>query len=447
LPASPGTFFWRGARIALAATLGPPQGVVNTTASSATATAGKSLPVRLSLSSAPLQLTLEGAVDVSGSHALRGKADLSGANLRNIARWLSVKLPEGPGLAAFRVRGDLDWRKDALTFTNAAIALDGNSATGSLAMSMHQERPKIAGTLAFNSLDLTPYLGPSAFASLSDLAASLRLSSLSAFEADIRLSASSVTGSALNIGNTAASIAVRGGRLSADLAEVALEQGIASGRIFIDGSGLITRLGLRLKIEQVSLTRLAAFAIPQPTIEGRGDIVLDLTAEGQTVGAALKSLNGEARVRAQNGGRIWVPLKQLVVDVEAAQTLAWKDATKGDTSFEELRADFAIKDGRFLTETVVAKSRGLVVMMDGIINLGVRQIYARLHIDRDGGAFPFLRQGRQQHRLVLLGDLMGPSISLEADDERLSQPPEEALNVPAHTTPSTKASAVKSNLE
>lgn len=438
-----GTFFWRGERIALDATLGPPQAPANVTAASTAATAGKMLPVRLSLSSAPVELTLEGAVDVSGGFALRGKADLSGASLRDIARWVAIRLPEGSGLAAFRVRGDLEWRKAAISFTNAAITLDGNSATGSLALSLLHDRPKIAGTLAFKALDLTPYLGQKAFASLSDLASSLSLPSLSAFEADIRVSAPAVTGTALDIGNTAASIAVRGGRLSADLAEVALEQGIASGRILVDGSGIATRLGLRLKLEQVSLTRLAALAVAQPTIEGRGDIILDLTAEGQTVGAALRSLNGEMRLLAQNGGRIWVPLKQLVVDVEAARSLAWKNATKGDTAFDELRADFAVKDGRLLTETVIAKSRGLAVMMDGIINLGVRQIYARLHINRDGGGFPFLRNARQQHRLVLVGELTAPNISLEPDDERLAQP-QETLKAPDKPVPSTTAPEVKS---
>ena len=437
-----GTFFWRGERIALEATLGPPQALVSPASANSNPVAGKSLPLRLSLSSAPLEFVLEGAIDVSHGHALRGKADLSGTNLRNVARWLSLRLPEGAGLTAFRVRGDLDWRKEGVNFTNAAVTLDGNSATGSLTLTLPQDRPKIAGTLAFKSLDLAPYLGPKSFVSLSDLAASLSVPALSAFEADIRVSAPSITGTALNIESTAVSIAVRGGRLSADLAEVALEQGIASGRIFIDGSGVSTRLGLRLKLEQVSLTRLAALAVSQPTIEGRGDVVLDLTAEGQTVGAALKALNGEARIRAQNGGRIWIPLKQLAADVEAARSLAWKDATRGDTSFEELRADFAVRDGRLLTETVVAKSRGLAVMMDGIINLGVQRIYARLHIDRDGGGFPFLRQGRQQHRLVLVGDLMGPSIALEADDERLAQPPQETMKAtapkPSDTLPAVK---------
>lgn len=445
-----GTFFWRGERIALDVTLGPPQSVTEVALASSTAVPVKSMPVRLSLTSAPIDVVLEGAVDVSSNHALRGKVDLSGGSLRTIGRWLSIRLPEGSGLASFRARGDLDWRKEVMTFTNAAISLDGNSATGSLSLTLLQDRPKIAGTLAFKSLDLAPYLRPSSLASLSDLAASISLPSLAAFEADIRISSQAITGTPLNIGNTAASIAVRGGRLSADLAEVLFEQGIASGRIFIDGSGAATRLGLRLKLEQVSLTRLAALAVSQPTIEGRGDVVLDLTAEGQTVGAALKALNGEAHVRAQNGGRIWVPLRQLVVDVEAAKSLAWKDASKGDTSFEELRADFAIRDGRLLTETVIAKSRGLAVMMDGIINLGVQQIYARLHIDRDGGGFPFLRQGRQQHRIVLIGDLTGPRMSLDSDEERVAEPRDESftnttLTAPANPKPPAEKPAAKPN--
>jgi AsmA protein len=225
-----------------------------------------------------------------------------------------------------------------------------------------------------------------------------------------------VTGIPLNIGNLAASIAVRGGRLSADLAEVGIEQGTASGRIFIDSSAPETRLGIRVKLEQVSLTRLAAFAAAQPTIEGRGDVMLDLTAEGATLGAALKYLNGEARLRAQNGGRIWIPLKQLVADAEAVPKLAWKSTTKGDTAFDDLTADFAVKHGRLLTETVVVKARGLAIMMDGIVNIGVQQIYARLHVARDGGGFPFIRNARQQHSLVLVGDLSAPSVLLERDE-------------------------------
>ena len=38
-----------------------------------------------------------------------------------------------------------------------AVTLDGNEATGALALNLTGERPLIDGTLAFSTLDLTPY--------------------------------------------------------------------------------------------------------------------------------------------------------------------------------------------------------------------------------------------------------------------------------------------------
>jgi len=128
-------------------------------------------------------------------------AELIVPKLREAARWLGADWPEGQqGLGAFEAKGPLDWSEGSLSFENARFTLDGNAATGALSLTLGPDRPKVEGTLAFNTLNLAPYLeAPAAprrlaadWLSYIRIPGSVPSSLIREIDADVRISARSV---------------------------------------------------------------------------------------------------------------------------------------------------------------------------------------------------------------------------------------------------------------
>ena len=78
--------------------------------------------------------------------------------MRRVARWFGMPVASADGLNAAAVKGQINWARRTFAVEDAKVALDGNEAAGALVLNLAGERPLIDGTLAFNALDLTPYV-------------------------------------------------------------------------------------------------------------------------------------------------------------------------------------------------------------------------------------------------------------------------------------------------
>ena len=108
--------------------------------------------------------------------------------------------------------------------------------------------------------------------------------------------------------------------------------------------------------------------------EGKGDITLDLTTQGNTVGALKKALNGSASVNLANGAIRGINLTKLVQGVQnlnrdtRAQTLGVDKSEK--TEFSEFKANFKVRNGVAHNDDLAVKSTVLRVSGNGDIDIG-----------------------------------------------------------------------------
>ena len=185
-----------------------------------------------------LEASFEGHLNVAEDLQMSGHVELASPSLRRAARWLGVPVSAADGLNATVVKGQLNWAHRALAVEDAKVVIDGNEAAGALILNLAGERPLIDATLAFDALDLTPYAEAARSQSFlfdRQTAPRGRLFDLSFpliryVDADLRISAPKVTlkGYGLSLGRGAATIAVRSGKLLADIAE--LESACAARR-------------------------------------------------------------------------------------------------------------------------------------------------------------------------------------------------------------------------
>lgn len=307
-------------------------------------------------------------------------AELSVSDLRSFASWLGASWQGGPGFGPFTAKGLLTLEERRVSFEHATFTLDGNAASGALILKRGEARPSIEGTLAFASFDIAPYAAPSrpyALALAADWISGIRVPGLAPssvlrdMDADLRISAGSVTNGSERLGRGAASLSVKDGKLYGELAELELEQGgRGEGQFTVDMTGADPHYTLRAELSDIGLATVVAPRLGPAVIDGAGDIRLDLSASGASEAEVLRSLSGKLSLVMDEGGRLGLDLEALpAAALATAPAEGWGAVGSGATTVSRLTATFAATNGMLAADTVEAALEDRIVTASGTVDL------------------------------------------------------------------------------
>jgi AsmA protein len=122
---------------------------------------------------------------------------------------------------------------------------------------------------------------------------------------------------------------------------------------------------LKEKLSGISVGPILRDFAQRDQLEGKGDIILDVTAAGATVNAMKRSLGGTAKVHLRDGAVKGINLAEILRKARSAlgsQSAATGQSEQGagdksqKTDFSELSASFAIKNGVAHNEDLDAKA-------------------------------------------------------------------------------------------
>jgi uncharacterized protein involved in outer membrane biogenesis len=354
-------------------------------------TSASRLPLRASVRSDRLQASFDGRLALGKTLKIDAqRAELSVPDVREAADWLEIALPDGGGFRNFRAKGQAEWSEGSVAFENATIEMDGNSGYGALSLDFSKGRPAIDGTLAFATLDLTPYFPNHANAaehtpSGSDAWIPLALASdlmsgnfLDDLQADLRVSADAIRLGDAAMRRSAASVAIKDGKLQADIAELELEGNAhGSGELLVDMSQHEPHINVRGKIENVDLGAMTASVMKHPVLAGRGDVTVDLTSGGVEQSAFLETLNGKITLSLADEGQLGVDVEALAQGAKAVSSAsadpsavpAWTAADGNSVPVTQLDASFNVANGKLLTEKFAAVTADRTVSANGAVDL------------------------------------------------------------------------------
>ena len=378
-----GSFTVRGQRVAFDTTVTP--GADKRTAR---------WPAKLSLKSDLLEASLDGHIDVAESLQLSGQAEIATPNVRRIARWFGMPVASADGLNAASVKGQINWARRTIAIEDAKVALDGNEAAGALVLNLAGERPLIDGTLAFNALDLTPYVEAARSQSFlfdrhsaSWSAFDLSFPLIRHFDADLRISAPKVVVKGYGLGRGAATITVRAGELLADIAELELHSGKVSAQVTANANEIVPRYTLRGKLESFDTGSAGTTLFGASVITGRATLSIDVAAAGQTPAELLRGVSGKAALTMAEGARVGLDIKALrTAATKAGGAPGWGALAKGQTSLEQVEARGLLRDGVLITELVQARSGPLGLAASGRIDLSERTLDMHLAVRPNAAA-------------------------------------------------------------
>jgi AsmA protein len=152
-----------------------------------------------------------------------------------------------------------------------------------------------------------------------------------------------------------------------------LYQGSMNGKLSINVQSTPS-FAIDQKFNGIAIAPLLKDAADLELAEGKGNITLDLTTQGNTVGALKKALNGSASVNLANGAIRGINLTKLVQSIQnlnrdtRAQTLGMDKSEK--TEFSEFKANFKVRNGVAHNDDLAVKSTVLRVSGNGDIDIG-----------------------------------------------------------------------------
>ncbi|MFM9968267.1 MAG: AsmA family protein [Burkholderiales bacterium] len=219
-----------------------------------------------------------------------------------------------------------------------------------------------------DKLNLDRYLRPSSEKSAGD--PPVDLAALKGKTVNGKIQIGALQAQKVKLANIKAEIKLAGGKLDVAPHSANLYGGSISGSLSADASG--NRIAIKEAVQGVSINPLLVDLADKDILEGKGDVSLDVTMAGATVGAMKRALAGNAKLTLKDGAYKGINLAETF---RKASSIGSKSGTQsGDktqkTDFSEMSASFVIKNGVAHNEDLSLKSPFVRVGGSGDIDIG-----------------------------------------------------------------------------
>jgi AsmA protein len=202
------------------------------------------------------------------------------------------------------------------------------------------------------------------------------LSALAGLNLSGNLKVGALQVSNVKLSQVQAKLSVLGGQLSIAPFSANLYQGSISGSLNAQAAG--NAIAVKQTLTGVSVGPLLKDVANKDMLEGRGNVALDVTTHGPTVGALKKALAGSASLSLKEGAIKGINLAKSFRELKA-KLGGGSDATqavnsKDKTEFSELSGTFKIAAGVARNDDLVMKSPFLRLGGAGDIDMGNSQL-------------------------------------------------------------------------
>ncbi len=414
-----GSFIWRGEPVKFNGGIDAPLALL----------AGGSSPLRFAFTAAPLRLSFTGTALQFAGTQLEGDIQLTTPSVRRVVEWMGAPIETGAMLGAGSVAGKINWLGPSVSISDATIELDGNVAEGAISATINDGLSSLQGTVAFDSLDLSPYLE----AARASIAASgpwtstpLKLPLDQIGDVDLRVSTGQLKAGSLTIGRTAATAILKKGRLVVTVGEAQLGDGTAEARLVLDTDSGATTGSTQLKLHDVALSSVLGDLAGLIAFDGTANGNINVHGHGRNLGDFMGNLAGKARITITDGAFKGVDLASLPAALQHPEGYA----IGGSTAFTTAGCTLAFADGLVTTDDFRAEGRDFTLTLGGHAGLLQPSIAARgvLSLGNGNGAsqdLPFLVDGTWTN--WHLSPDLGPPVERVAPGEP-TQPPDRPPN-------------------
>lgn len=283
-----GSFMWNGQPADLDIDIGAPDALM----------AGGSSAVDINLSSPPLTANFDGTASLDSNATINGRIELTAASLRSGIGWFADPDLRIPDVGPFSLDGDLLLAGLQANLQQADISIAGSRGHGALEASFAPATPVVGGTLAFASLDFSPFaravlpLPDDPF----DLKQPIDIEFARAVKLDIRLSAAQANLGPVPLTDVAAVVRLGEGRAELDIGDATVFGGRSQANLAFDANPAMPSATGHLSATGVdTASLLKALKVEALVMTGRSSLSANVT----TPFLDWASILGGARVDAE----------------------------------------------------------------------------------------------------------------------------------------------------
>ena len=332
----------------------------------------RSAPVEFKVSSAPLNLDFTGSVSLGTDFFLSGALQLKSASVRRALEWSGADIKPGEALGALELSAKITAEQTKAKLDDLIILIDRNRGIGVLDVALREEAPPlVAGTLAFNTLDIASFL--QAFTPLpltgKDIASTIDTRFLREIGLDLRLSAQSASFGPVAMSNLAAAARVEQGRANFDVGDATAYGGSLIGRIALSEKGIDGGVKVQMSARKTNMGALFdAIGLTGPLPRGNGSLDIEVTSPYPTWATALSDLTGKIDLSVGKGVIAGLNIQKFR---ELAKTERFFDLDQlGEGTgfaFETARFEATIAEGEANLKTAEVIGAQQMISLSGVI--------------------------------------------------------------------------------
>lgn len=346
------------------------------------------------------QLSFDGRIIRANGTRFIGSIDFRDAPLAALARWLD--LPAGDALVdrRFSATAALEAAQQKISLQQLDVAFGRTRISGLLNLALGGNMPKLSGTLGMSGIDLRGFslTGQADGVLRAEDPRSLRRGSswplarqfgawLESFNADLRLSADSLTLDAFTTGETAAFLSVSEGIATLNVAELMVFGGMMNGQFSVRWRDQAFHLTGKGKAAGVDLQPLLTTAQVPQLFSGQADVSFAVTGKGSTLPAATRNTALSGRIIALEGGELALDVagmasraRQRAIDGESAQAASRLIPER--SGYDILRASFRVNSRELRLAPFEIVQNGWIIRGKGRVDLLKQRLNWRLKVAR-----------------------------------------------------------------
>lgn len=396
-----GHFMWRNEPVNASATL----------ADFPAALLGNRTGVKLRVAGAPMKAAFEGSISVKPTLKIEGTLAADAASLRAALVWAGQNPLPGGGFGRFAIKAQTNVVGGTIGLSNVNVELDGNSAEGVLTFAT-DGRQTLQGTLAADTLDLSPYVSTVRLLTSNQRAwSSTRITpdGLAGIDFDLRLSAAKVILSNARLGRTAIGANLRAGHLAVTVGEAQAYGGIIKGSLALSNFEAGIDLKSQMQFIDVELESCLGQLFGLHRLAGKGNISFNVEGTGESVLGVTRTLNGTATLIGQNGALTGLNVEQLLRRLERRPLSGGGEFRTGSTPYDKISVALKIAKGTVSVEDVNIDGSAVRLALAGTASIPERELDLKgiatlISTARPGApAFelPFIVQGPWDDPLML----------------------------------------------
>lgn len=335
---------WRGERLQL----------TGKTSDAVHLAAGRTTPLQFALTSAPAELSFDGAVTLKPTLFLDGNGTLAMTSGMRASQWIGIDSPLSRLAASVNLRGSLRGSKTSWSLGDAEFEFDKTSGRGALNLVTDETQSTLSGSLALDELDLsalTALMSPMQLTDAQTGNSSAGSGKGSRVAVDLRLSAARAAFGSFVFTDVAASVQQRDAMTAFDINNAEIYGGTLQLAVRSNQSGTPRTTELRILAEDIDGAAMAV-AMPQLAMMPSAPLTASmiLHGDGQTLTDFVKSADGSLSVRSGSGRINGMTLATLVSQVRKAEFFQLKPVPGISSPLKVLEAKANVTNGEIRFE-------------------------------------------------------------------------------------------------